>query len=98
MKLFQGHKKRVKNVADFAAKNKVFMTMTALAAVFLLVNFLLIPKNTVPHDTPKTSEIAGENTRQWRFYPIDLAVLGVGGGFCTVKILRERKKTKEELK
>jgi len=93
MKLFQGHKKRVRKVKDFAVQNKIFMVMLALAAVFLLANFIFIPKT---HDTPKTAEIAEEHTREWRFYPIDLAVLGVGGGFCTVMILRERKRVKED--
>ena len=33
----------------------------------------------------------------WRFYWIDLVVLVVGGGFCTFKILQEKRKTKEKL-
>lgn len=33
---------------------------------------------------------------KWKFYPIDVWILGIGGGFCTVMIIRERKKAKEE--
>jgi preprotein translocase subunit YajC len=55
------------------------------------------------------AESEGETTAQaartttieresWRFYFIDLIVLGVGGGFCLIMILRQRRKTKEELK
>lgn len=38
-----------------------------------------------------------DNETHWRFYWIDLVVLVVGGGFCTFKILQEKRKTKEKL-
>ena len=38
-----------------------------------------------------------DDEKHWRFYWIDLVVLVVGGGFCSIKIIQERRKTKEKL-
>ena len=38
-----------------------------------------------------------DDGKLWRFYWIDLVVLVVGGGFCTIKIIQEKRKTKEKL-
>ena len=38
-----------------------------------------------------------DDGKHWRFYWIDLVVLVVGGGFCTFKIIEEKRKTKEKL-
>ncbi len=38
-----------------------------------------------------------DDGKHWRFYWIDLVVLVVGGGFCTFKIIKEKRKTKEKL-
>ena len=38
-----------------------------------------------------------EEKPHWRFYWIDLWILGGGGGFCLIKILQEKKKAKEKL-
>lgn len=35
---------------------------------------------------------------KWRFYWIDLWILIIGGGFCTIKILQEKRKAREKLK
>jgi len=110
MKLFEKHKKRVEKVKDFTAKNKVFAIMMVVAVVFLLVNFVFTSdKNPQEeHDTAIISEnadvteepaaVTQTQRETWRFYFIDLIVLGAGGGFCLIMILRQRKKTKEELK
>jgi len=110
MKLFKNHKKRVEKVKDFTAKNKVFAIMMIVAVIFLLVNFVFtsdkIPseyQEVIISDNVEAEEtVVAENTESkretWRFYFIDLIILGVGGGFCLVMILRQRKKTKEELK
>jgi cell division protein FtsL len=110
MKLFEKHKKRVEKVKDFTAKNKVFAIMMVVAVIFMLVNFVFTSDNN-PQETNHTASI-NENTdvtdepaavtetqrEIWRFYFIDLVILGAGGGFCLIMILRQRKKTKEELK
>lgn len=41
--------------------------------------------------------IKDKTIEKWRFYYIDVIILVVVGGFCLVMILRERKRTREEL-
>ena len=45
----------------------------------------------------KETEVTETEPEHWRLYPVDLAVLVVGGGFCTIMIIRERKKAREKL-
>jgi hypothetical protein len=61
----------------------------------------------VSRESPQEEIIISENAETpaaepqrdiWRFYFIDVIILGAGGGFCLIMILRERKKTKEALK
>ena len=49
-------------------------------------------KETEPQETVQSETVEG-----WRFYPIDLVVLGAGGELCVVMILREKRRAKEEL-
>jgi ABC-type uncharacterized transport system permease subunit len=93
-----GHQKRVEKVRRFASRNKVFSVL-----IVILVGFLLF--RTVSNRTEKkppnnqaaqTASVESEKL-EWRFYPIDLVVLGIGGGFCTIMIIRERRKAKEGL-
>ena len=97
MKLFKNHKTRVEKVRSFGSKNKIFVITAIVAVVFLLANFVFNVKDKPPHEGGENAAAEIEPL-SWRFYPIDLAILGVGGGFCTVMIIRQRKKTKEELK
>jgi preprotein translocase subunit YajC len=105
MKLFQNHKKRVEKVKDYAGKNKVFVATMIVAIIFLFINFVIQPNNpqrenheTTISDNSAIAETTAETQREWRFYFIDVIVLVTVGGFCTIMILRERKKTREELK
>ncbi len=96
------HKERVASVKDFVSRNKIFTVMAVIVVVWLLGNFLFSKVNPDSEvDTNSNisqSEIAEtEETPEWQFYPIDLWILLIGGGFCTVMILREKKKAKEEL-
>lgn len=93
-----GHQKRVEKVRRFVSRNKVFSVL-----IVILVGFLLF--RTVSNRTEKkppnnqaaqTASVESEKL-EWRFYPIDLVVLGIGGGFCTIMIIRERRKAKEGL-
>jgi hypothetical protein len=66
-------------------------------------NFVIQPaqKSHSEQETAITEEIEDEaaaSVESWRFYFIDVIVLVVGGGFCLVMILRQRRKTREELK
>ena len=112
MKGSKNHKKRVEKVKEFTDKNKVFVITMLIATVFLLVNFVFVPKEN-PKITPVTEEAITETSEEtvavveaeierqretWRFYFIDVVILVAGGGFCLVMILRERRKTKEALK
>ena len=96
------HKERVQKVKSFTEKNKVFVIMAVIAVIFLCSNFFFSKeKNDITPETVQ-SEVT-ENTKetadkpQWQFYWTDLWVLLGAGGFCTVMIIRERKKAKEEL-
>jgi heme/copper-type cytochrome/quinol oxidase subunit 3 len=101
--LFAAHKKRVEKVKAFASKNKIFVAMMIFAAVFLFINFVVQPHNQQCESEVIVCENANvaESTTEpetWRFYFIDVIILVAGGGFCTVMILRERRRTREELK
>lgn len=96
------HKERVQKVKDFTEKNKVFVIMAVIAVIFLCSNSFFSKENDVKTSETVQSE-AVENTEetadklQWQFYWTDLWILLGAGGFCTVMIIRERKKAKEEL-
>ncbi|MBQ6041512.1 MAG: hypothetical protein IJL32_12190 [Oscillospiraceae bacterium] len=92
-----GHSKRVEKVRDFTSHNKIFTVIAVILIVFLL--FRTVNRNTQQPETEQTEQSVTDETEEtgWRFYPIDLVVLGVGGGFCTIMIIRERKKAKEGL-
>ncbi len=96
------HKERVQKVKNFTEKNKVFVIMAVVTVIFLCSNFFFSKENN--DITPETVQSeAMENTEetaskpQWQFYWTDLWVLLGVGGVCTIMIIRERKKAKEEL-
>lgn len=98
------HKERVASVKGFVSRNKVFTVIAVIVVVWLLGNFLFSKVNpdseVDTNSNVSQSEMADaetEQTPEWQFYPIDLWILLIGGGFCTVMILREKKKAKEEL-
>ncbi len=86
-----GHKKRAEKARRMLAKNKAIAVLAVLFAVILLVN--TVQNRLVPEQT-ETEQITDEN---WRFYPIDLAVLGAGCTVCAAMILREKRRAKEKL-
>jgi uncharacterized membrane protein len=101
-KFLKNHKKRVEKVKNFTDKNKVFVVIMSILIVILIANAVTNTVKKYSENPPKTSvsdEQASEKkkeqqTEKWRFYPIDLWILGIGGGFCVCKILSERKKMK----
>ena len=93
--MFEEHQKRVEKVRGYLAKNKAVAVIAVLAAIALLVNLV------VNHDVQKTDTqetVQTETDESWRFYPVDLVVLGAGGGLCAIMMLREKRRAKEELR
>ncbi len=92
--MFEGHRKRAEKVRGFLSKNKAVAVIAALAAIALLVNLVM------NHDVQKTETqeaVRTETDESWRFYPVDLVVLGAGGGICAIMMLQEKRRAKEEL-
>ena len=93
------HKQRVEKVRSFVSQNKIFSVFAIVLICFLLFRTASDPAEKQPMTVPEEQAIYVEAEESgWRFYPIDLVILAVGGGFCTVMILRERRKAKEGLK
>ena len=93
--MFEGHRKRAEKVRGYLAKNKAVAVIAVLAAIALLVNLV------INHDVQKTDTqetVQTETDESWRFYPVDLVVLGAGGGLCAIMMLREKRRAKEELR
>lgn len=95
------HKERVAGIKDFAEKNKLFMIFACIAVIWLLGNSLFSKEPLEPNDQTaeavQTETAEADNLPEWQFYPIDAGILLVGGGFCVVMIIREKKRAKEEL-
>jgi sugar phosphate permease len=113
MKLLEKHNKRVKKVKEYTGKNKVFVITALVAIVFLLYNFVFVSKDNPQIEKQHQQVIISDTSEQeseevttgtvskretWRFYFIDLIILGSVGGLCLIMIIRERRKVKEELK
>ena len=92
--MFEGHKKRAKKVRGYFSRKGSIALFAILASAALLVSLVMNHqvKETEPQET-----IQSENVEDWRFYPVDLVVLGAGGGLCAVMMLREKRRAKEEL-
>ena len=89
------HKKRAAGVQSFLSSNKLFVVIALVAAI--IIGTGLIKGNTVEVPASETEQTEEATAPHWRFYPSDLVVLLVGGGFCTIMIIRERRKAKEGL-
>lgn len=95
-------RKRMDAIKKFAAKNWLFLCIAVVLCLYLIGT--AVPKESDTGSTEATAEtevteqVQYEEEESWRFYPIDLWVLLIGGGFCTIMILKEKKKARETLK
>ena len=94
--MLEGHKKRAEKVRGYFAKNKAVTLITVLVAIAVLVN-LVSKYQTKEQANSKPESVQETEEEHWRFYPVDLIVLGAGGGLCTVMMLQEKRRAKEEL-
>ena len=90
--MFEGHRKRAEKVRGYFSQKRAITLFAILASIALLISLVMNHqvKETEPQETVQTTD-------GWRFYPVDLVVLGVGGGLCAVMMLREKRRAKEEL-
>ena len=92
--MFEGHRKRAEKVRGYFSQKRAITLFAVLASIALLFSLVMNHqvKETEPQETVQTETVEG-----WRFYPVDLVVLGAGGGLCAVMMLREKRRAKEEL-
>ncbi|MBP0974821.1 MAG: hypothetical protein VZR73_07715 [Acutalibacteraceae bacterium] len=92
--MFEGHRKRAEKVRGYFSRKGAVALFAILASIALL--FSLVMNHQVKETEPQET-VQSENVEGWQFYPVDLIVLGAGGGLCVVMILREKRRAKEEL-
>lgn len=99
---------RVKKAKNFVNKNKLFTIIAVFAVCYLFMNFLFSKVNSDSFDDTEIEMVQGESsetqeipdeetTMHWQFYWSDVVILAVAGGFCTIMIIRERKKERDDL-
>ena len=96
MSIKESHKRRVEKIRAYVSSNRMFLAMAALAAILLLsggVFFQGSEDNKTAEEQAQTQET---DDISWRFYPIDGLILLVGGGFCGIQIVREKRKARRE--
>lgn len=103
-KFKEKHHQRVEKVKSYTEKNKMFVIIAIGIILFLIGNSIYTSINEVPDNGVSQSEtstveeeVTEDEPLQWRFYWIDLWILLIGGGVCTIMIIKERKKAKEGL-
>ena len=99
LKLLEAHKKRAERMRQFMSANKLF-ALIAMVMIILIVSGVIHsnqPDEQQPSETETQTEKTETELPAWRFYPVDLGILLIGGGICTVMIIRERRKAKEEM-
>jgi len=94
--MFEGHRKRVERVRGYFSQKRATTLFAILASIALLVSLVMNYQVKEP-DADTLETVQSETSESWRFYPVDLVVLGAGGGLCAVMMLREKRRAKEEL-
>ena len=108
-KLMKAHNERVERVQNFSSNNKVFILGVIAVIIFLAGGFISNSKKPDAADyrhpegysetaeSESNSNETTEYTPQWEFSWFDLAIIGIGGGFCTIMIIRERRKARDTI-
>lgn len=105
------HKRRLEKAKNFTENNKLFTVIALIIAVYLtfsIVSGMIRKKdNKLPDTATSQSAEISENTEteaveeyddeHLRFYWIDLWIFLIAGGFCTVMIIRDKRKAREKL-
>lgn len=107
MKLKEKHRNKVEKIKNFSKNNKIFVIMATVAILFVFFNSVNGKNNSVNISetsmsenesiTQTASNTSNSNETHLRFYWSDLWILGIGGGFCIIMIIKERKKGKENI-
>ena len=94
--MFEGHRKRAEKVRGYFSQKRAITLFAIFASIALLVS-LVMNYQVKETDSDVQETAASDTDESWRFYPVDLVVLGAGGGLCAVMMLREKRRAKEEL-
>lgn len=95
-KILLSHRKRAEQVRSFFSRKHTVTVITVLAASAFLVHFLCSYHEQVhTEQTLKPEQTVTDHA--WEFYPSDIAVLLAGSGICSLMMLREKRKAKEEV-
>lgn len=107
----KSYKERLQIAKGFTKSNRLFTVIAIILLIGLTANVVnedsskAQPVPTEMTDetvsevfpTDATSHKPEEEIPNWKFYPIDLWILAVGVGGCTVMIIREKKKARDQL-
>lgn len=104
-KFKESHMMRVAKIQQYANRNKIFLIIAAILVIALICGMFSDDKSIFDTDnvetTTQTQEVDTEapanESAKWRFYWIDLGILAVGGGFCSVMIIRDHKKARDTI-
>ena len=92
---------RVKQSKKFIHKNKLFMFIVLALFILGYLGGNDFAQDKLPEEPEtmqsQTEDQPEETTLHWRFYWSDVGILVVAGGFCTIMIIRERKKERDNL-
>lgn len=104
----KSYKERLEIAKSITKNNRMFLAVAAILLIVVVTNMVQqrgsqkpevvteVVQETVSSETVP-EETATEEPPKWRFYPVDLVILAVGGGFCGIMIILEKKKARENL-
>lgn len=96
------YNERANRIERYILKNKFFFITAFVLTIILACSALKNNNEQIPVDSETAVQEQEEETTskelpKWRFYYTDAWILGIGGTICTINIIRERRKAKENL-